>query len=154
MLKRFIHHPETIGLVIMATMVFFMSNYNMLWRFGIYNYSVKKELFIFPVIFVAVYIVKKIFSVPVVRLLHNKSQWLSNISKDISFPLLVIIFNSTIIMAISTYLTHNYIENHFFISYLINWSRSAIVAIPLFFFVVQPLIHRLFNWLKSHHKFQ
>lgn len=61
MLKRVIHHPETIGLVIMATMVFFMSNYNMLWRFGIYNYSVKKELFIFPVIFVAVYIVKKYF---------------------------------------------------------------------------------------------
>lgn len=61
MLKKVIHHPETIGLVIMATMVFFMSNYNMLWRFGIYNYSVKKELIIFPVILIAVYIVKKYF---------------------------------------------------------------------------------------------
>lgn len=152
MLKKVIHHPETIGLVIMATMVFFMSNYNMLWRFGIHNYSIKKEIMLYPIIFISVFIVKKIISVPIVKMIHNNFQWTVWISKEISFPFLVIVFNSTIIMAVTTYLTHNYIEGHFFTNYIVNWFRSAIVAIPLFFFVVRPLILRFFNILKSKYQ--
>lgn len=149
MIRKIIHHPEAIGIATMATMVFLMSNYNMLWRFGFAHYTFKREMVIYPIVFCVVFIVKNMISAPIVAKIHQHSVWLQQRPRHISFPILVITVNITIVMAIMTYFTRNYIPNHYFTSYVMNWLHTVIVAIPLFFFVVRPIIKKVIVWLRN-----
>ncbi|KRM92667.1 hypothetical protein FC80_GL001605 [Liquorilactobacillus cacaonum DSM 21116] len=135
----------------MATMVFLMSNYNMLWRFGFAKYTFKKEIMIYPLAFCIVYLVKRFISGPVVAHLHSKSLWLGAQKKSISFPMLTILCNVTIVIAIMTLLTKNYLPHHIVRSYFFNWLHTIIVAIPVFFFIVRPLVIKVIKWLRDRY---
>lgn len=149
MIRKIIHHPETMGLATMALMVFFMSNYNLVWRYGFGNHHFRREMIAYPVALIIVFFVKTYISAPLAGLLHNRFGWLQSRPRHISFPFLIIVFNTLIVIAVTTLLFKNYMPSHYFVDYLINWIRAFIAAIPIFFFIARPIATRFVKWLQS-----
>lgn len=133
-------HRNTEGLLCTSIMVFILINYNMFWNFGLSEYPLSKVFIIYPFILLLSLVVKKIISFPLTEKLHASSLLRLNKSKHVTFPLMIITLNSIICIAISTYLTHTYQSGHYTYYYLLYWSRTIIVSIPLFFFVVKPQV--------------
>lgn len=149
MLRKIIHHPEASGLAVMATMVFCMSNYNLVWRYGFGNHHFQHEAVIYPIALTLVFLTKKFISAPIVGHLHKRSQWLSQRPRHISFPFLIISCNTLIVIAVTTLVFKNYMPSHYLFDYLRNWIRAFVVAIPVFFFIVRPLVTRFVMWLQT-----
>lgn len=147
--KKLVHHPEIIGLMTTILMVFIMSNYNLVWRYGFGNHHLKHEMVIYPISLVLVFLVKTYISLPLVKYLHKQVNWLKNRPRHISMPFLVISSNTLIVIAVMTFLFKNYLPSHYFADYLRNWMRSFIVAIPVFFFVVRPIVTKIIGWLRT-----
>lgn len=149
MIGKLVHHSETIRLLTMGTMVFFMSNYNLFWQSGFSSDHFRKELFVYPFSLVLVFCVRTFISIPVVKFLHKKIQWLENKPRHISFPFLVITCNTAVVIAVTTLLFKNYLPTRYFQDYLHNWILAFLAAIPLFFFVVRPTVTLFVNWLRT-----
>lgn len=149
MFRKIVHHPETTGLVTMATMVFLMSNYNLVWRFGFGNHHFRHELFVYPIALTLVFMVKKFISAPLVTKLHQHLGWLQSRPRHISFPFLVITINTLIVIAVTTFLFKNYMPSRYILDYLRNWIRAFVAAIPVFFFIVRPLVTKFVGWIRT-----
>lgn len=145
MIKKLVHHPETVGLMTMAIMVFLMSNYNLVWRYGFGNHHLQHEMVIYPIALTLVFLVKTYISVPLVKHLHKRIEWLEKRPRHISMPFLVITSNTLIVIAVMTFVFKNYLPSHYFEDYLLNWIRSFIVAVPVFFFIVRPTVTKIIS---------
>lgn len=140
MVKIFLKNNTLEGILTMAVMVFLLMNYNMIWNYGFAHYPIKKVLLIYPFSFTLVFLVKNIVSFPMTKYIHRSKLIKNKEKKHITFPLWVITINSMICLGLSTYLTHNYPAGHFYSSYIFYWTRTIIVALPLFFYFVRPQV--------------
>lgn len=138
--KKILNSSNTASIICMAIMVFFLVNYNMVWNKGLSDYSIAKVLQVYPFVFLLSFIVKKLISLPLTNKIHEHPKLKDNKKISIAVPLTIVIINSLVCLAISTYVTHNYHEGLFFKYYLFYWIRSIVIAIPLLFFLVKPRV--------------
>lgn len=148
-LRTLVHHPTTLALALVSTMVMFMLTYNTVIRYGFSWPILLNVIKIYPLAVIFIYCLRTYVTLPlVIRLHHYFPQAISNkIPRHITVPLLVITGNVSIMMAILTE-THRQLYPLFLPGYIDNWAKTFFVAIPLFFFIVRPAIIYIFNHLK------
>lgn len=154
-LKKMLHHPNTMTWVLISTMVAIMISYNTIIRYGFSGQMLEKVFIVYPLIVIFIYYLRKYVTLPFALALH---QYFPNIITDkipehVTVPMLVITFNVSVMMVWFTEM-HRQLYPHFLSGYLNNWPRTFFVALPVFFFVVRPVLDAVFKKLKQVHPLQ
>ncbi|CAH1852381.1 hypothetical protein [Convivina praedatoris] len=147
--RRILHHPNTLSWLLITTMVAIMVSYNSIIRYGFSEKIFFKILIIYPFAVVLVYALRTYFTLPLAIQLHKyfPNNFQKYMPPKITVPLLVITFNVTVMMAIFTELNYK-LYPHFISGYIGNWEKTFIVVIPVFFFIVRPIITAVLYKLK------
>lgn len=150
LLKKILHHPNTMPWAFISTMVAIMASYNTIIRYGFSERVLEKVFIIYPLIVIFIYCLRTYVTLPLVLRIHNYFPTVitNNIPRHISVPILVITFNVSIMMVWFTE-THRQLYPYFLSGYLGNWVKTFFVAIPIFFFVVRPTLLTIFKKLKQ-----
>lgn len=148
--KHLLHHPSTMILTLLSTMVAIMLSYNIIIRYGISWSILLTILIIYPFVVVFIYSLRKYITLPLVTYLHHYfpkifKTW---VPSNISVPFFVIAANVTVMMSIFTE-THRHMYPVFFTGFIANWAKTFFVAIPVFFFIVRPTVAYIFKHLQK-----
>ncbi|HBP97915.1 hypothetical protein [Leuconostoc lactis] len=148
-LFRILHHPNTVAIVLLSTMVMIMLSYNTIIRFGLSWPIVMTILKVYPLAVLFIYCLRTYVTLPLVLKLHNyfPKHFTTVVPRHVSIPVLVIAGNVSVMMVILTE-THRQLYPYFIPGYFGNWAKTFFVAVPVFFFIVRPAIDYLFNNLK------
>lgn len=150
LLKRTLHHPNTMPWAFISTMVAIMASYNTIIRYGFSEKMLEKVFIIYPLIVIFIYCLRTYITLPIVLKIHSYFPTIltNNIPRHISVPVLVITFNVSIMMVLFTKMNRQ-LYPQFLSGYLGNWVKTFFVAIPVFFFVVRPTLVNIFKKLKQ-----
>lgn len=152
LLKRMLHHPNTMSWAFISIMVAIMASYNTIIRYGFSEKMLEKVFIIYPLIVIFIYALRTYVTLPIVLKVHNYFPTIitNSIPRHISVPTLVITFNVSIMMVWFTEI-HRQLYPQFLPGYLGNWMKTFFVAIPVFFFVVRPTLITIFKRLRQSH---
>ncbi|MBU7567981.1 hypothetical protein KGP39_04230 [Weissella hellenica] len=152
LLKRMLHHPNTMSWAFISIMVAIMASYNTIIRYGFSEQMLEKVFIIYPLIVIFIYALRTYVTLPLVLKVHNYFPTIitNSIPRHISVPTLVITFNVSIMMVWFTEI-HRQLYPQFLPGYLGNWMKTFFVAIPVFFFVVRPTLITIFKKLRQSH---
>lgn len=152
LLKKLLHHPNTMPWVFISTMVAIMASYNTVIRYGFSERMLAKVFTIYPLIVIFIYFLRTYVTLPLALKIHKYfPTFITNkIPQHISTTILVITFNVSIMMVWFTE-THRQLYPHFISGYLGNWAKTFFVAIPVFFFIVRPILLAMFKKLKQEY---
>ncbi len=147
--NQLLHHPSTIVITLLSTMVAIMLSYNIIMRYGISWHVFSTILILYPFVVVFIYSLRRYVTLPLVTYLHQYfpkifKTW---ISAHVSVPFFVIAANVTVMMSIFTE-THRHMYPVFFTGFLSNWAKTFFVAIPVFFFIARPTVVYIFKRLQ------
>lgn len=150
LLKRTLHHPNTMPWAFISTMVAIMASYNTIIRYGFSERMLEKVFIMYPFIVIFIYCLRTYVTLPLVLRIHNYFPTIitNKVPRHISVPTLVITFNVSIMMILFTEM-HRQLYPQFFSGYLGNWVKTFFVAIPVFFFIVRPTLITIFKKLKQ-----
>ena len=149
LMSRILHHPNTVAITIVSTMVMIMLSYNTIIRYGVSWPVILTILKIYPLTVLFIYCLRTYVTLPLVLKLHDFFPHHFNkvIPRHVSIPFFVITGNVTVMMVILTE-THRNLYPYFVPGFVGNWAKTFFVAGPVFFFIVRPIIDYIFNNLK------
>lgn len=148
-MHRILHHPNTVVVTLVSTMVMIMLSYNTIIRYGVSWPVILTILKIYPLAVLFIYCLRTYVTLPLVLKLHDYFPHHFNqvIPRHVSIPFFVITGNVSVMMVILTE-THRKLYPYFVSGFVGNWTKTFFVAVPVFFFIVRPTIDFIFNNLK------
>lgn len=147
---RILHHPNTVAITLVSTMVMIMLSYNTIIRYGVSWPVIFTILKIYPMTVLFIYCLRTYVTLPLVLKLHDyfPNYFTKVIPRHVSIPFFVITGNVSVMMVILTE-THRTLYPYFIPGYVGNWVKTFFVAVPVFFFIVRPVIDYIFKNLKT-----
>ncbi|MGX7051691.1 hypothetical protein [Leuconostoc palmae] len=148
--SQVLHHPNTLVVTILSTMVMIMLSYNTIIRYGISLSVILTIVKVYPAAVIFIYYLRRFVTLPLVLRLHDfyPNIFSKMAPRHVTIPFLVIAGNVSVMMVILTE-THRSLYPLFLQGYIDNWFKTFLVAVPLFFFIVRPLIILIFDQLKT-----